>query len=227
MNKKSMKKSLAIVLAMLLVCVISVAGTLAYLQASSGPVTNTFVVGNLFDDDPAVETDGFVLKEHNIVYKGNGDYDLGSTEVTENNYDKLLPGVDVPKDPFVRVKELKEDAYVFIEVVNGLKGGLGATVDTENWMPAVDAEGNALEGKNGVIYVYKENGGKLLGKGVSDKTLEQCTYTVDILTGDKVTVPNTFNAAQDAGQIKFFGYIIQAGGFDNYAAAWEASGFGK
>ena len=53
MNKK---RTLLTVVALILVCVLSVMGTLAYLEAKTTTVTNTFVAaggpGPFIDDDP-------------------------------------------------------------------------------------------------------------------------------------------------------------------------------
>lgn len=53
------KKTISMIVAMMLICVISIAGTLAYLTAQTGAVTNTFAAAGLLDKD-----DDFDLKEH-------------------------------------------------------------------------------------------------------------------------------------------------------------------
>ena len=50
MKKKNVKKYLLMVVALMLMCVVSVAGTLAYLSATTEKVTNTFAIGKLFDE---------------------------------------------------------------------------------------------------------------------------------------------------------------------------------
>lgn len=217
MYKRSMKKNLLLLAALLLVCVVSVAGTLAYLSATTGAVTNTFVIGSLFSEDPNNPGDpddptddiGLILREHKATYAGNGSYTLSQTEeVTTNTYDKILPGVDVSKDPFVRVKGLQVDAYLFIEVVDALGDGLTAVVDDENWTDT------GLDGKNGgTVYVYAENGGVLTGD--LDET--------NILAGDKIIVSSDYNS-ETATKIYFYGYMIQAAGID-YEDACEELGF--
>lgn len=217
MNKKSMKKSLAIVLAMLLVCVISVAGTLAYLQASSGPVENTFEVGTLFDD--TTEGAGLDLKEHQADYKNDGVYVLKDgregrelVETQKNEYKQVLPGVDLPKDPFVRVKGLDVDsAYLFVEVVglNNLSPNFSASVDPANWTVT------SLSGAHGgTVYVYN----------TADGRITDDIESANILLDNVVEVKENCSAGAVAN-LNFYGYIIQAGGFADYTAAWNASGF--
>jgi hypothetical protein len=60
------------------------------------------------------------VKEHQAVRGDTGEYSLSSgTEVTSNSY-VLMPGVDIPKDPFVRVTGKTEiPAFLYIEIVDG------------------------------------------------------------------------------------------------------------
>ena len=213
MYKKNVKKYVLMMVALLLVCVVSVAGTLAYLSATTSAVTNTFVIGELFEgdpedpDDPQDPTDdiGLTLREHKVTYAGNGVYTLSQTEeVTTNTYDKILPGVDVSKDPFVRTNGLQQDAYLFIEVVNGLPEGLTAVVDTDNWTVTT------LTGKHGgTVYVYALNGG----------VITEDLVETNILEGNVIDVAGNYQSKNQTS-LSFYGYIIQAAGSANYTEAW-------
>lgn len=199
-----MKKTLGVVLAMLLICVVSVAGTIAYLQAETGSVTNTFTVGKLLENGGA-----FVLKESIAEYdEENCKYTLGSAEVDGNTYDKALPGVVIPKDPFVRVEKLGVDsAYLFVEVV-GLDKLSETTFSTQidgAWTPT-DLAPKQTGGK---VYVYSANNGKITGDIEKQYILKD--NKVDVATNCKEGASLT---------LKFYGYMIQAGGFANYTAAW-------
>ncbi len=67
-----------------------------------------------------------MVLEHEAVRQSDGSYKLGTSEVKANEY-KLMPGVDVPKDPTVRVTGYTGmPAYVFISVDDS---GLPSTVE--------------------------------------------------------------------------------------------------
>jgi len=55
--------------------------------------------------------------EHEVNRTEHGDYETETNEVTENDY-VLMPGVDVPKDPTVRIKEYTGlKAWLYVEIV--------------------------------------------------------------------------------------------------------------
>ena len=83
-----MKKKIAIsIVAVALVLCCAIGGTLAWLTDKTGPVTNTFTVGDI-----------------NI--------DLAETT---SDY-KMVPGNTIAKDPKVTVKANSEDCYLFVKV---------------------------------------------------------------------------------------------------------------
>lgn len=175
-------------------------GTFAYLKRETDPVENTFVAGDILKTG-----DTFELKEHVATDTDkDGVYTLGSTLVTENKY-TVLPGVDIPKDPKVYTGQALElDAYVFVEVVDSTSAALTVTVDSAKWTLMTD-----VTGKNGGK-VYKRAGGIVQAGGSA--------YSESILLNDKVTVANT--TVTDPGEVTFYGYMIQAAGFNSAEAAW-------
>lgn len=206
------KKTWLIAACAALIITASVFGTMAYLVDSTEKVENTFVVGKLLEDS----TD-FVLLEHQAEMATSGVYTLGATEVAKNAY-TVLPGVDIPKDPFVKTTEaLKLDAYVFVEVVEDKWGAaLSYTVDRANWTELSGVTGP----KRGKVYAMngKAEAGEKLGP-------------VYILKDDEITVTNAeFTTDEQAaalygGKLDFYGYMTQAAGFADAAAAW-AGAFG-
>lgn len=100
--------------AMLLVCVIAVGATIAYLTSTPAPVTNTFTVGNV----------DITLDETPVDEYGSPIPD--ATPTTENDY-TLIPGHAYVKNPTVHVAAGSEPCYLFVKVVNGLQG-LEATI---------------------------------------------------------------------------------------------------
>lgn len=89
---KKSTKVLATVLSLVLVAALSVGGTLAYLQAKTDTVTNTFTFGNL---------------------------ELELKETTGSTY-PVIPGADISKDPKVTLSTPRGyndvDAYVYVRV---------------------------------------------------------------------------------------------------------------
>jgi len=103
------KKTVAIILAVVMVCVGAIGGTLAWLTDSK-EATNTFSVGNI-----------------NIA--------LDESEFDANNT-KLVPGTTIAKNPTVTVKANSEECFVYAMVENNLKAN-GKTIGTldinANW----------------------------------------------------------------------------------------------
>ena len=83
------------------------------------------------------------LQEHQAVKDEKGQYDLNGTLVQSNAYTTVLPGLDIPKDPYVTVTEKSPiPAYLFVEVWDNIptttvgsesKKLMTYTVDTNNW----------------------------------------------------------------------------------------------
>lgn len=88
-NRRSVgMKTFVAMLALVLVIGCAVGGTVAWLTAQTGPVVNTFTYGNI-----------------NITL----------SETTGEDY-KIIPGVDIEKDPKVTVKANSEACWLFVEV---------------------------------------------------------------------------------------------------------------
>lgn len=210
MNKK---RILLTVLAMVLVCALSVAGTLALLaESTTTPVTNTFVA-SVPNPEDFVTT--FEIKEYKVGPDAAGNYDYvgedgtklaegaAKVEVNNNTYN-VVPGVTLPKDAFVKLtRENDTPAYLFIEVDNNLDTSVFTmNVDTDDWGLL-----NGVTGKNGGnIYV--------LGTAANPTvlgTVENGVY--HIIDGNEVTVADTNDlkiTTSTADTIKFYAYICQA-----------------
>lgn len=108
-----MKKKLTTVLAIVLVVALSVAGTYAYLTDKTGPVENTFTVGNV---------------------------DIKLAETTGDSY-KMVPGTTIKKDPKVTVEANSEACWLFVKVEKSANFDDFMTCDMANgWtaLPNVD-----------------------------------------------------------------------------------------
>ena len=64
--------------------------------------------------------DKMILQEHVAERKTNGSYQLGAAVVNGNTY-KLIPGLDIPKDPHIIIEgKTPIQAYLYLEVVDTL-----------------------------------------------------------------------------------------------------------
>ena len=126
-KNKSFGKNLSRTLGILLALVVLAACTFGVIYAKYISTKNT-------DGNAGVAKAGNItleLKEHEAVEteKNSGEYKLldgtngtTSTEVESNSYDRVFPGVDIPKDPFVRLKienaEVNYSLYVKVKEDN-------------------------------------------------------------------------------------------------------------
>ena len=122
-----MKKTLTVIIALVLVVVMSVAGTVAYLT-SQATVTNAFTVGNVT----------ITMDEAKVDVYGKA---VTSTERVDANTYKLIPGHSYTKDPVVHVGADSEDCWLFVKVENGLSAiedstaTIAAQLSTNGWTP--------------------------------------------------------------------------------------------
>lgn len=178
-NRRSVSsKAFAAVLALVLVLGCALGGTVAWLVAESGPVTNTFTYG---------------------------DINIALTETTGEDY-KIIPGVDIAKDPKVTLKANSEACWLFVKVDE-----VGTFVADKVTYSVADGW-TALTGQPGVyyrevgavtadtdFYVLKDNVVK-----VSDTLTKEDIK--DIPTGPTLT---------------FTAYAVQKDGIADAATAWS------
>lgn len=151
-----MKNMLIGGMSLALVACISVGATLAYLSAATGPVVNTFTMG----DGIALE-----LKEHawNDGKNYNDATDEWKTDNTgytnwdnptvwdkANTYTDVVPGMTLPKDPTVKlVSSPKAGAEIYV-LVNGINDAyMDVVINGDNWEPVTDQTNT---GKNGIYH---------------------------------------------------------------------------
>lgn len=127
---KQNKKISALIVPVLLVAVLLVGATIAYLSAKS-TITNHFVVGsfNLPTTDP---TTGNAKQLDKYL-------DEPSWDDSVNH--KLLPGVTFAKDPYVGIGAGSEDAAVYVYVENNFSNKIYFTIN--NGWAAVSGETTA------------------------------------------------------------------------------------
>ena len=210
---KTKSKALLLTLCAVLLVAASVLGTMAYLT-SRDQVVNTFTVGSvkITLDEAMANPDGSLV----------GDAD----RVKANSY-KLLPGHTYNKDPMVTVLSGSEPSYVKMTV----------TFSKANELDAIFAPTGAdltsiFNGYDSANWIYKGN--------TEDANADTRTYefwykeavsapTDDVALDalfDSITVPGTITNEQlatiEGMTITVNAYAIQADGFANAEAAWDA-----
>lgn len=186
--KKFRELSGKLVVAMLAVTLLigcAIGGTVAWLTAKTDPVVNTFTYGDI-----------------NI--------ELTETK-PENKQAKIIPGVNIEKDPKVTVKANSEACWLFVKVEEA------GTFVTDKVTYSIDTGWTKLTGVTGVDNVYYRE----VGAVTADTDFA-------VLKDNKVTVSDTLTK-EDIQNITnptltFTAYAVQKDGFNTAAAAWaEAS----
>ena len=182
-------KTLVALLSLVLLLGCSLSGTLAWLADKTDPVTNTFTVGDI--DITLVET--------------TTDY-------------KIVPGVNIAKDPKVTVEADSEACWLFVKV------------DEDNWPTFTESDGTTTTRK--VDYAIATGWTKLTGVegvdnvyyrqvGASDKA--QQFY---VLADNTVTVSDTLTKGElqkitTNPTLTFTAYAVQQEGVADAATAWD------
>ena len=184
-------RGLVLVLALTLIVGVAGGATFAWLTAKSDTVVNTFTYGDI-----------------NITLEEN----------TGSDY-KIIPGVDIEKDPLVTVEAGSEACWLFVKV------------EEENWPEFADGEGeNAVRKVN-----YDIADGWTKGDGTSipanvyyrEVAANNADQEFPVLKDNKITVSNTLTKIDIKGlsatpKLSITAYAIQKDGMDNAEKAWAA-----
>ena len=189
-----MKKTLTVIIALVLVVVMSVAGTVAYLT-SQVTVTNAFTVGNVTITMDEAKVDVYGVKD-------------GDTRVTTNTY-RLIPGHTYIKDPVVHVDADSENCWLFVKVENGISDleatgttTIAAQLAANGWTPI-------SEGSN--IYAYS-------------RIATKADTNVPVFGSFTIAGNATLPANGTGLDVVVTAYAIQADSFGTAAQAWAAAG---
>ena len=184
-NRAVSIKIAALIAAIVLFIGCTAGGTVAWLVSKPAPIVNVFTVGNI------------------------------KAELTETaKAFKIVPGVDIAKDPVATVKAKSEDCYLFVQLTEANWPDF-----TEKGSSTRKVEYEIAQGwtklKDGVYY-----------REVTKNDKEDQSFHV--LQGDKVTVSNTLtkeNADAIAGDPKLTVavYAVQKEGMGSAAKAWETA----
>lgn len=170
-------KMFVTMLAVVLLVGCIIGGTVAWLTDQTNPITNTFTYGDI-----------------NITLQ----------ETTGKDY-KIIPGVDIEKDPKVTVKANSEDCWLFVKVA-------ASGTFVEGKVTYAVAEGwTALTGNDGVYY-----------RAVSSGTADQ---SFSVLAGNQITVSSDLTKDEIKSitanpTLTFTAYAVQQSGSANAAEAW-------
>ena len=127
-NKKEKRKSVLLILLMLLIGFAMVSGTVAWLTKTD-KITNSFTIGT-FEEPSTSPVDPTLT----VDLDGN----LYEPSWNANEEHKLLPGVSFEKDPYVGIGKGSEDAVVYVYVQNNFSNKVYFTIN-QGW-EAVDGE---------------------------------------------------------------------------------------
>lgn len=198
-EEPQMKKTLTVLLALVLVIAMSVAGTMAYLTSTTDTVTNSFTVGNV-----AITLDEAKVNEY-------GELDASATDRVKANTYKLIPGHSYTKDPTVHVAAGSEDCWLFVQVVNGISGLEAATV-TDGYKTIADQmTANGWTAVTDATNVYAYN------------TKVSAGANVVVFNQFKIAGGADVSTVTENTQITIKAYAVQADNFASAAAAWEAA----
>lgn len=232
------KRTIALLMAVVMLFGMTVAGTLAWLQAESETVTNTFTVGdinikldeadvnlNILDGEGnviGVKYTEFVDEENNevaTVEKAN--------RVQENEY-KLIPGSEYFKDPMVTVEAGSEPCYVYITVIESnndndiieweladcwvnVKDNVYVYADADDVPVVVDAMDALVDD----IYIIAGN-----EIAISEDLTKTEIEALDGVAVDGSAAPDEVNARP---KLVFNAFAVQSANMTDAVAAWNAT----
>lgn len=185
-------RGLVLVLALALIVGVAGGATFAWLTAKSDTVTNTFTYGDI-----------------NIKLK----------ESTGSDY-KIIPGVDIGKDPLVTVLAKSEACWLFVKV------------DEENWPEFADGEGENTVRK--VNYAIADGWTKGDGTNIPanvyyrEVAANDANQEFPVLKDNKITVSDTLTKIDikdiltTTPKLSITAYAIQKDGMANAEKAWAA-----
>lgn len=207
-----MKKTLTVLLALVLVIAMSVAGTMAYLT-STDEVVNTFTVGKV------------QIKLDEAKANADGSLVPNADRVKANSY-KLLPGLTYNKDPMVTVLKGSESSYIKMTVTFTKAAELDAI-----FAPNGADMTSIFNGYDGTAWIYQ----KVTEDAAADTRTYEFWYKEKVAAPDanveldalfdSITVPDFITNDQlktiEGMTITVNAYAIQADGFRDAADAWD------
>lgn len=183
-NRTVSIKIAALIAAIVLVIGCTAGGTVAWLVSKPAPIVNVFTVGNI------------------------------NAELAETKREfKIVPGVDIVKDPVATVKANSEDCYLFVQLTEA------------NWPTFTEAGSTTRKVKYDIAEGWTKVEDGVYYRVVTKKDTDQ---HFDVLKGNRVTVSNTLtkeNADAITAQPKLTVavYAVQKEGMGSADKAWAAA----
>lgn len=183
-NRTVSIKIAALIAAIVLVIGCTAGGTVAWLVSKPDPITNVFTVGN-----------------------------INATLTEEAKEFKIVPGVNITKNPIATVKANSEDCYLFVKLTE------------ENWPTFTEADNTTRKVKYEIADGWTKLEDGVYYREVTKKDTDQSFH---VLKDDLVTVSNTLtkeNADAITGDPKLTVavYAVQKEGMDSADKAWAAA----
>ena len=196
LNKKIIAMLSVFIMLALVVIGSSVSGTVAWLVSKPESTVSTFTLGDI-----------------NITLKES---DFGSQPI------KIIPGVDIKKDPKVMVMANSEACWLFVKVEESNWPEFKEANGTRKVSYSVNNGWNALKNTPGVY--FREVSAEEAQKGIDYTVLagsESCPSGVikvsQELTKEEI---NSINYSANQPSLTFTAYAVQRAGIDTAAAAW-------
>lgn len=196
-NRTVSIKIAALIAAIVLVIGCTAGGTVAWLVSKPKPIVNVFTVGNI-------------------------NAELTEEAKTKTETFKIVPGVDITKDPVATVKAKSEDCYLFVQLTEKNWPAFTETDKTTRKVKYEIAKGwTKLESVDGVYYCEVTKNDK-------------ANQNFPVLQDDKVTVSSTLTKEEanemdlaikttGAPELTVAVYAVQKVGMASAADAWETA----
>ena len=190
-NRTVSIKIAALIAAIVLVIGCTAGGTVAWLVSKPDPIVNVFTVGNI------------------------------NATLTETKTEfKIVPGVDIDKDPVATVTANSEDCYLFVKLTE------------KNWPAFTEADNTTRKVEYKIAQGWTELEDGVYYRVVTKSDTEDQSYPV--LKDNKVTVSNTLTKEEanaiglaikttGAPELTVAVYAVQKAGINTPAEAWETA----
>ena len=188
-NRTVSIKIAALIAAIVLVIGCTAGGTVAWLVSKPAAIVNVFTVGNI-------------------------NATLTETAKTETTEFKIVPGVDITKNPIATVKANSENCYLFVELTE------------ENWPTFTEKGSSTRKVKYEIADGWtKLKDGVYYREVTKSGTADQAFH---VLKNDQVTVSNTLtkenvDAITGTPELTVAVYAVQKEGMGSAAEAWAAA----
>ena len=188
-NRTVSIKIAALIAAIVLVIGCTAGGTVAWLVSKPKPIVNVFTVGNI------------------------------NAELAETKKEfKIVPGVEIAKDPVATVKANSEDCYLFVQLTEA------------NWPTFTEADNTTRKVEYEIAKGWTKLEDGVYYREVAKSDTEDQNFHV--LQDDKVTVSSTLTkeeaskiktTATEAPKLTVAVYAVQKEGMGSAADAWETA----